>query len=70
VYTQGSPIEIQTPKQWNSHSITTLLPILLPTSIIIPPLLHSDFFLSRKNLAQIKKNMYYFSYLKLLKWSE
>jgi hypothetical protein len=62
---------IGNPKHWNciSHSMTALLPMLLPSSILPPPLSHNAFFPARENLAQFKKMYYFiFSSLKLHKW--
>ena len=72
MYIQGSPIKIQIPKHWNCirHSITALLPMLLPSSILPPPLSHNAFL--QGILGTIYKYIYiyifFFSSLKFHKW--
>jgi hypothetical protein len=59
MYIQGTAVEIQTPTHWNliGSNMTTLLPVLSPSSIL-PPLSPYCFFIAaRKNLAHISKNV-------------
>jgi hypothetical protein len=70
MYVQGSPVKIQTPKHWNciSHSITALLPMLLPSIILPPPLSHNAFFPARKIWHNLNKYFIFSSSLNLHKW--
>jgi len=72
MYIQESPIKIQTPKHWNciSHSITALLPMLLPSSILPPPLSHNAFFPARKIWHNLKKKKNYFFFFKIAEVEE
>ena len=61
LYIEGSPVEIQTPghRILIGHDMTALLPVLLPSSILPPPLSHCTLIPTSKNSACILK-WYYF----------
>lgn len=63
VYIQGSPNETHTSTHSNliSCGMTTLLPLLSPSSILVPPLSHYAFIPARKNLAHISHRLFIFS---------
>ena len=57
VYMQGHPVDIQTPTHWYliSHTLTILLPVLLPSTTFLPHSSHCTFFPTTKNLACVSK---------------
>jgi hypothetical protein len=52
---QGHPVDIQTPTHWYliGHTMTTLLPVLLPSGIFLPRSSHCTFIPATKNLAHV-----------------
>jgi len=61
LYIEGSPVEIQTPghRILIGRRMTALPPVLLPSSILLPPLPHCTFIPTSINSACILK-WYYF----------
>jgi len=63
VFTQWSPVEIETPTHWNliGRIVTTLLPVKSLSSILTPPSSYYAFIPAKENWAHISKILFFLS---------